>query len=225
MSAPPNPYAPPTAGATTVAKGARRAPAGALTVAFAVVAAMTAMASGELLVAQYVVLPQDLTLHVADSVTVLSWTRIGIALAWIHGSWKDLPPTRNPEHPTTTPGQAVGYFFIPFYNLYWMFKGNALLCDSLDLALAEAGRDRPRAPRDLALLAGIVQLAVPVFAMARAPAGLHVAVMASTGAWLVFMLRCDRTQRALGSGRRRRKRKKKSAEDDGRGDGPPLVLP
>jgi len=212
----PNPYAPPSAGATTASKGARRAPGGSITVAFAFVSATTAVASGALVVAPYVGLPRGLTLLVAASTTYLAWGRIGLALAWIHQSWQGLPETRNPDRPTTTPGQAVGFFFIPVYGIYWMFRGNLLLCDALDSALADAGRDRPRAPRDLALLAAAVQLVAPIMALAHEAVGFHVAVIASTGAWLAYMVRADRVQRALGPARRRRRRtKKRDAEDGG----------
>jgi hypothetical protein len=27
-----------------------------------------------------------------------------------------------PGHPRTTPGRAIGYAFIPFYNFYWIFQ-------------------------------------------------------------------------------------------------------
>src|SRR5690606_1042796 len=62
-------------------------------------------------------------------------------LVWIYKSWEMLPPsmrvTNGGRH--VTPGQAVGYLFIPFFNLYWYFVVSAGLCGALNRALAMHG--------------------------------------------------------------------------------------
>lgn len=37
---------------------------------------------------------------------------------WLYQSWKAVPP----EFRSATPGQAVGFLFIPLFNLYWVFR-------------------------------------------------------------------------------------------------------
>ena len=39
-------------------------------------------------------------------------------LVWLYKAWK--VASRRPEDPS--PGQAVGFLFIPFFNLYWVFR-------------------------------------------------------------------------------------------------------
>jgi len=45
------------------------------------------------------------------------------ALVWLYKSWEMLPESMRVTGNGTrvSPGQAVGYLFIPFYNLYWYF--------------------------------------------------------------------------------------------------------
>jgi hypothetical protein len=40
-----------------------------------------------------------------------------LGLVYVHRAWQLLQPTQT----TITPGQAVGFMFIPLFNLYWMF--------------------------------------------------------------------------------------------------------
>jgi hypothetical protein len=54
-------------------------------------------------------------------------------------------------------GEAIGYQFIPFYNLYWIFFSSLRFCDRLTLQLRLRGL-RDRAPRGLVLAACIVGL-------------------------------------------------------------------
>ncbi len=37
---------------------------------------------------------------------------------WLHRAWSAVPP----EYRSTSPGRAVGYLFIPLFNLYWIFR-------------------------------------------------------------------------------------------------------
>jgi hypothetical protein len=37
---------------------------------------------------------------------------------WLYRAWASVPP----EYRSTSPGRAVGFLFIPFYNIYWIFR-------------------------------------------------------------------------------------------------------
>jgi hypothetical protein len=57
-------------------------------------------------------------------------------------------------HDDPTPGKSIGYQFIPFFNIYWMFFNSLRLCDRLTLQYRL--RDRPEeAPRGLVLAASV----------------------------------------------------------------------
>ena len=59
------------------------------------------------------------------------------------------------SHNDPSAGQAIGYQFIPFYNLYWTFFNALRLCDRLTLQLRLRGLPE-RAPRGIVLAACIV---------------------------------------------------------------------
>src|SRR5207248_8479544 len=52
------------------------------------------------------------------------------ALVWLYKSWEMLPPHMRMSGNGTmvSPGQAIGFLFIPFYNLYWYFVCSAGMC-------------------------------------------------------------------------------------------------
>jgi len=61
----------------------------------------------------------------ADSATVLwiftALAYLGLIAVWVvfwHRAWSSIQD----GSPRTTPGKAVGFLFIPLYNLYWMFQ-------------------------------------------------------------------------------------------------------
>lgn len=60
-------------------------------------------------------------------------------------------------HDDPSVGKAIGFLFIPFYNLYWIFFFWLRLCDRINLQLALRGLP-PTAPRGLALATCIVML-------------------------------------------------------------------
>lgn len=51
---------------------------------------------------------------------VLQWITVNLAvtISVIFQMWSSI----DDGHARTTPGQAIGYLFIPFYNLYWIFQ-------------------------------------------------------------------------------------------------------
>jgi len=82
-----------------------------------------------------------------------------LVLVWIAKSWAMLPPMARTTSSgrVVSPGQAVGFLFVPFFNLYWYFVVSMGLCDALNRQLAAYGSPK-RAPRGLALAASIVQV-------------------------------------------------------------------
>lgn len=53
-------------------------------------------------------------------------------------------------HNDPSAGKAIGFQFIPYFNLYWVFFSALRLCDRLNLQFRLRGEE-PRAPRGLAL--------------------------------------------------------------------------
>jgi len=92
-----------------------------------------------------------------------------LVLVWIGKSWGMLPPMARMTQSgrIVTPGQAVGFLFIPFFNLYWYFVVSMGLCEALNRQLAAYGSPK-RAPRGLALTAAIVQV-IPYVNLAIGP--------------------------------------------------------
>lgn len=57
---------------------------------------------------------------------------------WLYQSWKAVPP----EFRSATPGQAVGFLFIPFFNLYWVFRAVPGLSSSTRRATASVAPEQ-----------------------------------------------------------------------------------
>jgi len=75
------------------------------------------------------------------------FVRLIFGLIWLYSSWSSIPPElRFTKTRMMSPGEAVGFCFIPFYNFYWIFVANVGLCDALDYGLQCVGSFR-RAPR------------------------------------------------------------------------------
>lgn len=56
--------------------------------------------------------------------------------------------TNGIEPPINTPGQAVGFQFIPFFNIYWIYKSIGLVAKSLNAVLVKEG-SKDKAPQTL----------------------------------------------------------------------------
>jgi hypothetical protein len=52
----------------------------------------------------------------ALTVGISIWSTV-LSLTYLYRAWKILQPAQ----PSTTPGMAVGFLFIPLFNLYWTF--------------------------------------------------------------------------------------------------------
>ncbi len=133
--------------------------------------------------------------------TIVQWlptVRSVFALTWVYFAWKGVPP---PYRGSLSPRRAVLTFFVPVYNLYWMFAINPALCATLD-AILQRARERRRAPTLLAHLALGVSICIGALAFALRPAAsrvatgfLAVAPPLSSALWLVYMIECDKARR------------------------------
>ncbi|MBX3206219.1 MAG: DUF4328 domain-containing protein [Labilithrix sp.] len=111
-------------------------------------------------------------------------TYIVTALVWLYKSWEMLPDSMRMTGDGTrvSPGAAVGYLFIPFYNLYWYFIVSAGLCAALNRALAGFGSSK-RASGGLGIAAAILQV-IPYANMFLAPF-----------LWIAFMFNVEGAKR------------------------------
>jgi hypothetical protein len=105
------------------------------------------------------------------------------AMMWLYKSWEMLPPSCRVTDGgvAVTPGTAVGYLFIPFYNLYWYFIASVGLTSALNRALMSYNSPR-RASGGLAIAACVMQL-IPYINM-LAPF-----------IWIAFMLNVESAKR------------------------------
>jgi hypothetical protein len=78
---------------------------------------------------------------------------------WLYQAWSTVPPEMRYTNGGTwvSPGKAVGYLFIPFFNLYWLFIANVGLCSAINRTLQSRGQN-PSAPGGLATAACVTQL-------------------------------------------------------------------
>lgn len=58
----------------------------------------------------------------------------------------------------TTPGKAVGFMFIPFFNFYWIFQAIWGWTKDYNALIAQRGISGPRAPEGLGLATCIIAL-------------------------------------------------------------------
>ncbi len=105
------------------------------------------------------------------------------ALVWLYKSWEMLPAhaRMSGNGQMVSPGQAVGFLFIPFYNLYWYFICSAGMSTAYDRVLQGYGSTK-RAPRGLAITAAIFQV-IPYVNLALGPFF-----------WIAFMFAMESTK-------------------------------
>jgi hypothetical protein len=84
----------------------------------------------------------------------------------------------------TTPGKALGYLFIPFYNFYWAFVALPGLAEELNRCLRNRGLSvKPASPKlMIAYCVLCIVGAVPLIGLLTVPVTLGVAVAAFGGA-------------------------------------------
>jgi hypothetical protein len=108
------------------------------------------------------------------------------AMVWLYKAWASVPDQMRYTDAGRwiTPGQAVGYNFIPFYNLYWVFVSNLGLCEAINRTLVAQGK-QPKAPKGLAIAACVSQL-VPYCNLLVGPI-----------LWAVYMFMVDGARREM----------------------------
>ncbi len=88
-------------------------------------------------------------------------------LVWVYQFWSWIPPEqRHTNHwkKYISPGTALGFMFIPYFNIYWMFIIYLGICDAFDRMRVAYPTDKPT-PRNLAL----AMLIVPLFVFPLGP--------------------------------------------------------
>jgi hypothetical protein len=110
---------------------------------------------------------------------------------WVYYAWSGVPAIMRGN---ITPAGAVGRLFVPFYNLYWSFAVNTLLCDHIDRVLAQKLR-RIRTPKSLAIVAAAVNLTPVLITVMKQSQYAFYATLAACGLWLAYMFACDRARR------------------------------
>lgn len=109
------------------------------------------------------------------------------ALWWLHDAWDSVPegyreaPMIGPISPTT----AVALFFVPCFNVFWIFMCNIGLAESINRALAAQGSAH-RAPTGVAIAACCFHL-VPYCNLLFGPP-----------IWFYWMLKADEARAELG---------------------------
>jgi hypothetical protein len=117
---------------------------------------------------------------------MLMWVvRLVFGLVWLYSAWNSIPPEfRFTKSRQMSPGAAIGFMFVPIYNLYWIFAANVGLCDALDYGLMSVGSYR-RGPRALAITSCILQV-IPYANLLLAPF-----------MWIFFMFAADSARNEL----------------------------
>jgi hypothetical protein len=108
------------------------------------------------------------------------------SLVWLYKAWASVPPDMRctDAGKWVTPGSAVGYLFIPFFNLYWIFIANVGLCEAVNRTLLSRG-GQARAPKGLAIAASISHL-VP-----------YCNLLVSPILWTIYMIMMDGARREM----------------------------
>jgi hypothetical protein len=128
----------------------------------------------------------------------------GCGLVWIRRAWSVVPEGARVgwtgKHTTITPGQALGYLFVPGFNLLWAFALSAALCNSIDGLSSGARRLEPT--RKLGACAAACQATVVVFTFAeQLPlvwfAGVLLVYIAAPALWFAFMMQIERALHRL----------------------------
>lgn len=113
-----------------------------------------------------------------------------LRFAWVYHSWAALPEGLRARSDGTpvSPWGAVGWHFVPFYNLYWMFAQRSWLCDGLDRLARELELPRT-APRGLGIGSNILSL-IPYVGMLADP--FHFGFMISVSSMFEALQRAER---------------------------------
>ena len=155
-SAPTAPHCPPGMAAISwlvtppVAPGTFQAKFGILTAAIVLSAVGLAL---ELLAAMFV------GAFGIDSLSLCASIASGVTwLVYHYQLWAMIPP----EYAETTPGRAVGFLFIPFYNFYWIFQSTMGVARGLNRCAEPGNTPEPGASVGLATAYSVTWIATLV---------------------------------------------------------------
>ena len=80
-------------------------------------------------------------------------------LMFVYKFWKSIQD----GHPRTTPGKAVGFLFIPFFNVYWLFQIYPGFATDYNRYLQEKGiQARPLSQGLLVAMAIFILISIPL---------------------------------------------------------------
>jgi hypothetical protein len=117
-----------------------------------------------------------------------------LGLVWIHAAFRDvgrlLFERKAQARFEATPGAAVGRFFIPFYNLYWLFAVHVFLAAELG-ALGQARQSQPILV--IGLTGSTALLAAGFLGSADSVWAFRVG-LATHAIWIVYMFLADRAR-------------------------------
>ena len=88
-------------------------------------------------------------------------------------------------HARTTPGRAVGFMFIPFYNLYWVFQAVGGWAPDYNKLVGDSGARLMHASEGLGLAMSVVYLVCYVSGFV--PYGSTIVGLANVVLWAVFI--------------------------------------
>jgi hypothetical protein len=98
----------------------------------------------------------SLTVFSPGTLLLLHFVTCGLYTLYVHfGLMHDRLPPRRSDDPSA--GKAIGFMFVPFFNLYWIFFVNLRLIDRINEQRQAAGLP-PNAPRGLALTTCIMMV-------------------------------------------------------------------
>jgi hypothetical protein len=97
---------------------------------------------------------------------ILSIVGMALAMTYLYRAWSLL----HWGSPTTTPGKAVGFLFIPFFNLYWIFIAyhglakdwNRVMASHPDLALAPRMKEGMFLTYCICVVSGVGAIFAPI---------------------------------------------------------------
>ena len=79
---------------------------------------ITIVGSGILALAFTVLAMDPKTTEMAAAVPIPILIAVIFHLMFVYKFWQSIQD----GHPRTTPGKAIGFLFIPFFNIYWLFQ-------------------------------------------------------------------------------------------------------
>jgi hypothetical protein len=147
----------------------------------------------------WISLPAELGMAARGAQLGGTWSGNVLAAVWLYCAWNGLPEAHRGR---ISPARAALSLFVPFYNFYWIVVISPVFCDAVNQILAR-GSERVRAPRQLGLAAGILQLTVPfasfgvTIVLGGRPWLSLVFSLLLSSMWMLYMLQCDPARDAV----------------------------